>query len=379
VTVAHVERLSGLNLQLVDVSFGGTKPDRTLRRLSIATVVLIGTVVSGQRTEAQGLTFSLFERYLDSIRVEANIPGASATILQNGVVVWERGFGRRDVETGAPALPETTYLIGGLSQTFGATLLLRKCVDQWGARLDDPVSLRSTSFPEPQTTLRQLLSHVSPGGDYEYSPTRFATLTAVVERCAQTSFRAALASEILDRFAMHGSAPDQLFAASPADAALFTADQRARYAEVISDMAAPYRIVSGRPQKSTDLTARRVDASDGIISSVRDLARFDNALTSGALLASSTRTAAWTQATSGGSPLPTGLGWFVQNYRDEPIIWQFGMTRGGHSSLIVKAPNRGLTFIILANSDGLNAPFALESGDVTSSLFATLFLRFFVP
>jgi len=45
----------------------------------------------------------------------------------------------------------------------------------------------------------------------------------------------------------------------------------------------------------------------------------------------------------------------------------------------VKTPNRGLTFIILANSDGLNAPFALESGDVTSSLFATLFLRFFVP
>jgi CubicO group peptidase (beta-lactamase class C family) len=358
--------------------FVGTKPDHTLRRLSFATVVLIGTVVFAQRTEAQGLTFPLFERYLDSFRVEANIPGLSATVLQNGVVVWERGFGRRDVGTGAPALPETPYLIGGLSQTFGATLLLRKCVDQWGAQIDDPVSLRSASFLDPQTTLRHLLAHIAPGGDYLYSPTRFASLTPVIERCAQKPYRAVLASEILDRFAMLDSAPDQLFAATAADVALFDADHRARYADVITQMAPAYRIVSGRPQKSTDLVARRADASDGIISTVRDLARFDGALTSGALLSSATRNAAWTQATSGGSPLPTGLGWFVQNYRNEPIVWQFGITRGGHSSLIVKAPNRGLTFIILANSDGLNAPFALESGDVTSSLFATLFLNLFV-
>ena len=77
--------------------------------------------------------------------------------------------------------------------------------------------------------------------------------------------------------------------------------------------------------------------------------------------------------------MPTGLGWFVQNYHGEPIVWQFGMTRGGHSALIVKAPNRGMTFIALANSDGLTAPFALESGDVTTSPFATLFLRLFLP
>ena len=78
-------------------------------------------------------------------------------------------------------------------------------------------------------------------------------------------------------------------------------------------------------------------------------------------------------------PLPTGLGWFVQNYHGEPIVWQFGVTKGGHSSLIVKAPNRGLTYILLANSDGLCAPFNLEAGDVTSSLFATLFLRLLIP
>jgi CubicO group peptidase (beta-lactamase class C family) len=348
-----------------------------LRRLSIATVALLGIVVSAQRAEAQGLTFSLFERYLESFRVEAGIPALSATIAQNGVVVWERGFGKRDVESGAAATPDTPYLIGGLTQMFGATLLLRKCVDQWGAQFDDAVVLRSVSFPDPETTLRQLLSHTAPNGaEYEYAPRRFALLTPVIERCAQGSYRAVLASEILDRFGMQDSAPDQLSASADSS---FDSTRRTRYADVIGRMAVPYRIVSGKPQRNTDLTPRTADASDGMISSVRDLARFDNALLANALLAPSTRNTAWTQAYAADNPLPTGLGWFVQEYHGEPIVWQFGMTRGGHSAIIIKAPNHGLTFIALANSDGLNAPFALESGDVTASLFASLFLRLFLP
>lgn len=344
--------------------------------------MLLSTVVSAQRTEAQGLTFSLFERYLESFRVEANIPGLSALVIQNGVVVWERGMGRRDVESGAPADVHTPYLIGGLSQTFGATLLLRKCVDQWGAQLDDPVALRYEAYPEPLTTLRQLLSHTAPGGaGYLYSPSRYAALTPVIARCAQSPYAVALSTEIFDRFAMFDSSPDQVLATQPTsvDAGLFDAGHLARYADVAARMAVPYRITSGRPQRNNEIPARRVDAADGIISSVRDLANFDNALLSNALLAAATRDAAWTQSLANGAPLPTGLGWFVQNYHGEPIIWQFGMTRGGHSALIVKAPNRGLTFIALANSDGLSGPFALEAGDVTTSPFANLFLRLFLP
>jgi CubicO group peptidase (beta-lactamase class C family) len=353
-----------------------------LRRLSIATAVLLGTVVFTQRTEAQGLTFSLFERYLESFRIEAGIPGVSALVIQNSIVVWERGLGRRDVESGAPAEATTPYLIGGLSQTFGATLLLRKCVDQWGAQVDDPVVLRNSTYPDPLTTLGQLLSHTAPGGvGYQYSPARFASLTAVIERCAQQPYAVALNAEIFDRFAMLDSAPDQILATAPTagDARLFDAGHLARYDDIAARMATAYRITSGRPQRNNDIPARRVDASEGIISSARDLARFDNALLTNALLAARTRDAAWTQSFANGAPLPTGLGWFVQNYHDEPIVWQFGMTRGGHSALIVKAPNRGLTFIALANSDGLTAPFALESGDVTRSPFATLFLRLFLP
>ena len=37
-----------------------------------------------------------------------------------------------------------------------------------------------------------------------------------------------------------------------------------------------------------------------------------------------------------------------------------------------------LTLILLANSDGLSAPFPLQEGDVNASLFARAFLRLFV-
>ena len=52
----------------------------------------------GSRPTAQGLASSLFERYLDSLRLQAGIPGLSALILQDGVISWERGFGRADIE-----------------------------------------------------------------------------------------------------------------------------------------------------------------------------------------------------------------------------------------------------------------------------------------
>jgi hypothetical protein len=46
--------------------------------------------------------------------------------------------------------------------------------------------------------------------------------------------------------------------------------------------------------------------------------------------------------------------------------------------MIVKLPARRLTLILLANSDGLAAPFDLAAGDVTRSLFAMIFLRLFI-
>ena len=71
-----------------------------------------------------------------------------------------------------------------------------------------------------------------------------------------------------------------------------------------------------------------------------------------------------------GEPLPHGIGWFVQTYNGELVVWQFGATPGASSALVVRVPNRRLTLIALANSDGLTAPFPMTGGDVTVSPIA---------
>jgi CubicO group peptidase (beta-lactamase class C family) len=353
---------------------------QAVRRSLLVIVVLITVAGPGRQSSAQGLAFSLFEGYLESTREQAGIPGLSAAIVRDGVVVWDRGFGRQDVEAGIAASADTTYLIGELSQVFGATLLLKKCLDESHLELSDPVTRWVPEYDEPLTTIQDLLSHTSPAGTFRYDPARFSALTRVIEQCARTPYPHLLGDELFARLGMARSAPGSAIAELGTDtgagAALPPATVQ-HYGDVLRTLARPYRMVGDRPVRS-DVPVIVADAGRGIVTSARDVARFDSALGGGVLLSANTLTTAWTQVRAGGVPLPTGLGWFVQNYGGEPLVWQFGLHKDAYSSLILTLPNRGLTLILLANSDGLSAPFALGNGDVTKSIFARIFLRLFV-
>ena len=76
--------------------------------------------------------------------------------------------------------------------------------------------------------------------------------------------------------------------------------------------------------------------------------------------------------------LPHGYGWFVQTYNGEQVVWQFGMEANASSSLVITLPARGITLIMLANSDALAKPGTLAGGDITASPFAHLFFQLLV-
>ena len=351
-----------------------------MRRFSIVLAVLIGTAVSGQRSSAQTLLFGLFERSLEALRIEAGIPGLAAVIVQDSARVWERGLGKEDLEASLPTGMDTPFVIGGLSQAIGSTVLLRKCIDQSWADVSDRVVKWAPLYPEPTTTIGQLLSHTAPSGGFHYDTARLSPLTGVVEECADQKYAQVLADDVFDRLAMFNSVPGQTLATpTPADGDLFEPARLDRYAAVMRRVAVPYRLVARRPVRNTDLVPAELDFAGGIVASARDLARFDIALDTGLLLEPDTRARMMTQTFSDVTPLPTGLGWFVQAYNNEPVVWQFGLVEGAYSSLIIKVPNRRVTLILLANSDGLAAPFGLDGGDVTTSVFARTFLRTFVP
>jgi CubicO group peptidase (beta-lactamase class C family) len=350
-----------------------------VRRLGILIGVLISVVVGERPSSAQAAVYEFFERTLESLRREADIPAMSAAIVQDGALVWASGLGRQDLEGNIAARPETPYVIGALAQTLGSTLLLRKCVDQSYLEVTDRIVRWTPDYPDDTTRVDELLSHTAPDGTYRYAPLRMSALTGVVEECAHRKYPQLLALELFDLLGMINSVPGQtLGTPTSEDAAMFDPARLARYADILRQVAIPYRLINRRPFRNTEVTPARIGFAQGVVSTVVDLAQFDLGY-DGGFLAPGTRLNALSQAFANGKALPTGLGWFVQAYNGEPIAWQFGVIENAYSSLIVKVPNRRLTLILLANSDGLSAPFALEGGDVTTSIFARTFLRNFVP
>jgi CubicO group peptidase (beta-lactamase class C family) len=128
----------------------------------------------------------------------------------------------------------------------------------------------------------------------------------------------------------------------------------------------------------TEYNSKRIDASTGLISTARDLARYIAGIDDRILLDDDSIRTMWSNVSTTGATRPMGLGWFVQTYNGERIVWHFGYIPDAYSSLILAIPSKRLTLILLANSDGLSAPFDLAQGDVTSSVFALTFLRMFL-
>jgi CubicO group peptidase (beta-lactamase class C family) len=352
-----------------------------VRRFGFLIGALIGVAVFEQPSSAQSpvLDYALFDETLEGLRVEAGIPAISAAIVQDGKIAWSTGRGKVDVEANIAARPDTPYVVGSLAQTLGSTLLLRRCIDQSYLELGDDITRWTPTYPEIGTSVRDLLTHTAPDGSFRYAPARLSALKGVVEECAYGQYPQLLAQQLFELLGMLSSVPGQtLSTPTPADASMFDPARLSRYADILRRVAVPYRVISRRPSRNSELLPARLDFAQGVVSTALDLALFDIAYDSG-FLAEETRRLSFSQTFVNGRPLPTGLGWFVQAYNGEPIAWQFGVIEGGYSSLIVKVPNRRLTLILLANSDGLSAPFALEAGDVTTSLFAKIFLKTFLP
>ena len=350
-------------------------------------IVAIGMAACAQLAEGRasqaptGQQLELFHRYLEALRQRAQIPGLSGAIVYQQRVIWDAGLGYQDRERRIAARADTPYRIASLTKTFTSTLLMG-CVDRRSLDLDAPISRYTNLIPESAATVRHVISHTSlapPGTTFNYDGNRFATLTPVVDACTEQPFRQALATRILDRLAMQDSVPGHDLATPvPATAAMFDAATLARYAGVLARLARPYSRDSGGRVVEAEYPPRDINASAGLVSTVRDLAKYDAALDARILVSPAAQQLAWTPfVNAGGVTQPYALGWFSQPYGGTRLVWHYGQW-AQFSALYLKIPERELTLILLANSGDLSAPFPLARGDVTKSTFARTFLGMFV-
>jgi len=359
-------------------------PARRLVAISVIALAACRTAaspVTSSSLDSDRERLTRFSTQTEALRAALRVPGLSAAILRDGHVIWARGFGFADIEAKTPATDSTPYLVSSLTKTFTSTLLLR-LVEQGAVSLDDPMRKYTDEIPEQRAKVRHVASMTSkgnPGERFEYDGSRFNALTTVLERATGQPYRVLLAKEILAPLHMQHSVPghDVLDSASRWTP-LFGDSTMKRYAATLEALAKPYRVFAGQETVRSFYPPRRMTASAGLISTVRDLAAYDSALDAHAFVRPGTQQLAWMPAVSSdGRPLDYGLGWFVRDYRWQRFLWHYGYWPDAFSSLIVKAPAHGLSLILLANSDGLSAGF-YESGGLETNPIACEFLRIFV-
>ena len=288
-----------------------------------------------QNAAAPATTTPPFESYVELLRQQAGIPGNLGHNPQGrpgrlGARLRLRQ--RRSADRGHARHAGT---IGDLSETF-ATVLLLQCVEQRHLDLDDPLTRYKVDLGDPTPTLRQVLSHWSttPNSPPFKSPDPacFSQLSGAVEFCAPQPYRKSVSHRLLERLAMRGLGAWTRDMKDPdvVPEGLFNPAVLKQYRKCSAASRSPTSSTkkASRPVRDAALP-ESLTASDGIVSTVRDLARLDAAIDDGILLLPETLTVAWTNASGrDGTALPTGLGWFVQSYHGEPVVWQFGLIPG---------------------------------------------------
>ena len=383
-------------------------PARFVKRgglLALILAVLMGWLAFRERDFSRTKIDDLGDlgRELEALRANLRIPGMSAAIAENGRIVWTRGFGMANSERGIPAGDDTIYHLASLTKPYASTVLLQ-LVQDGRLDLDAPVSQFGIAMTrKTPVKVWHLLSHTSdepPGARYRYDGNAFGRLTQVVERASGQSFARELANRIIRPLGLTHTAPNpgdpQGFRSLLVSIDVSAEDvtrARAEFAEsgverrqIESALAQGYSRSWGRWLWPTGLFGAMqpmphgftLSATAGLAASASDVTRFSMALDEGRLLSDAMRARAWTAASAAdGRPLPYALGWFVQQHRGYDIVWHYGHGLES-SSLIVKIPDRRVTFVILANSDGLSRWRGLgDSADVSASPAATLFLTWY--
>jgi CubicO group peptidase (beta-lactamase class C family) len=348
-------------------------------------------------------TLEDLERGMEGLRASLRIPGMSVAIAENECVVWARGFGMGNLERGILAREDTIYHLASLTKPYASTVLLQ-LAEEGRLDLNAPVSQFGIAM-ERSTPVEvwHLLSHTSdepPGTRYRYDGNAFGSLTQVIERTTGQPFARELTNRIIQPLGLTHTGPNpgdphgfwSLFASldvsgddvARARSELAASGVERRQIEVA--LAQGYARSWGRWIWPTGLFGPMrpiphgftLSATSGLAASAPDVARFSMALDEGRLLSDAMRARGWTPPSApDGRPLPYALGWFVQENRQYDLVWHYGHGLES-SSLIVKIPEHRVTFVVLANSDGLSRWRGLgDSADISGSPAAALFLNWY--
>lgn len=332
-----------------------------------ALLVQRGADVSAPLPPAAQLVDKLFNTLFPS-----DGAGAAVLVARDGQILFERGYGRANIEAEAAITPETQFRIGSVTKQFTAAAIL-KLAEEGHLSLEDKLAKFFPDYPRgDEVTLHHLLTHTSGIHSYTNKPEFIGTVTTPVEPAALIdSFKQDtydfdpgqrwlynnsgyfLLGEIVARASgrPYGDYLEETFFAPLG----MTATGVHRPDAEIPHEATGYTYQGGHFEPALNWDMSRAGGAGALYSTVRDLFRWNEAIFNGKALSESSLAAAFepvrTREDTEPGPKKTGYGygWALAEFRGTRVIEHGGGLQGFVSQLL-RLPEQKFTVVVLVNS-----------------------------
>lgn len=311
---------------------------------------------------------------------QRKLPGVAVAVVERGRPITMRHYGAASLELETPVTSDTVFELGSLSKQFTAAAILM-LAEEGKIQLDSSISQYLADVPQTwkPITIRHLLTHSSgiqeylavaglpeeahavdheamtrlfferlrlefrPGETWAYSNSGYLLLGNIIERVSGRSYWTFLKEKLFKPCGM---------------SATRSSDPRA----VIRNRARGYGVENGVYVNRNPLSQNAYSAG-AIVSTLRDMARWEAALHSRKLLSPQSYREMWRPLQlAGGAPPPLNyaFGWVTDTRGNDRYVMHSGGTPG-FSSAISRNLDSGISAIVLANhGDRILDDLALE-------------------
>lgn len=350
---------------------------RSLCRILLCASLLISLFLAWPNARAQQpqLDFAALETVILDELSTTNTPGAALGIVRGDRLIYAKGFGTANVETGAPVTPDTLFRLGSTTKMFTAAALVQ-LANAGKLKLDDPIGKHSSGLSSKlaQVSSHQLLSHTAglSDGAVMFGKHDDAALAETVRGLKDTDFFTEPGSVISysnPGYWVAGYVIEQVSGKAYADQlheALFKPLGMQR-TTLRPTMAMTWPLAQGHEGTPAKVIRPAADnagnwPAGSIFSSVNDLSRWALALLNEGKLDGQPVLAPGllAQLAAPHAPVPgtaSHYGYGLMNAMDRGVrLFQHNGSRSGYGSVIIMAPEQHTALIILLNRTGGSLP-----------------------
>lgn len=308
-----------------------------------------------------------------------HLPGLSVAVVRDGQIIYRQTEGFADLEKKTPIRKDSIFPVASITKSVTA-LMLMKYAEEGKISLDDYllkypfVRIKwSVNSISPDVKLKDVLSNTSegtPGQNFVYNGLRFNFLYGVFERISgqQTipkAYPQELQKNIIEPLGLKST-----LSGYPADAG------DPLYSRIVTPY--NYKKDTGFTVDKGELANRDAYPASGLLTDIDDLAAYTKSLDENRVISAESYKKMTTPVKNrAGFEMPYAFGWFSENYAGLKFDWAYGLG-DSYSALIVRVPEKRLTFIALSNSSMTTGSIRLGYGGLLQSPFAVSFIKHFI-